>query len=77
VTLGSSPPTYKALLFGSGAARVTNPLAEPGDRESPDMGVVMAVGTGLLFCGMERTGGKGGGGMCGFRVCPLAPGGPS
>lgn len=63
MTRGSSPPTYSALLLGSGAALVTNPLAEFGDSESPDNGVVIAVGIGLLFCGIERIG-TGGGGMC-------------
>lgn len=73
MTRGSSPPTYRALLLGSGAALVTNPLAEPGDKESPDI----AVGIGLLFCGIERVGGMGGGGMCELCAWPLAPGGPS
>src|SRR3569833_176612 len=64
VTRGSRPPTYRALLFGSGAARRAKgppllggmmPLLSP-----LPMGDVMAVGMGLLFCGMCR----GGGGMC-------------
>jgi hypothetical protein len=66
VTLGSSPPTYKALLFGSGAARRAKPPALPGDRtppfSPPDIGDVIAVGMGFVFCGMI-TGGRGGGGM--------------
>ncbi len=49
VTRGSSPPTYNALLFGSGAARRTNPPELVGDSMSPDMGEVIAVGIGLLF----------------------------
>ena len=67
VTLGSRPPTYRARLLGSGAARRTKLLdAEPGDiipDESAPPGDVMAVGIGLLFCGIT-TGGNGGGGMC-------------
>jgi hypothetical protein len=67
VTLGSSPPTYKARLLGSGAARRTKLLdAEPGDIipvESAPPGEVMAVGIGFVFCGMT-TGGSGGGGIC-------------
>lgn len=66
VTLGSKPPTYSALLLGSGAARRTELFEEePGDNmpaRSPPPGEVIAVGIGLLFCGMT-TGGKGGGGM--------------
>ena len=66
VTLGSSPPTYNARLFGSGAARRTKlPEPEEGDSipvESPP-GDVMAVGMGFVFCGIT-TGGSGGGGMC-------------
>lgn len=42
VTRGSSPPTYSALLFGSGAARLTCPPALVGERMS-----VSSVGTGL------------------------------
>lgn len=65
VTLASSPPTYSARLFGSGAARRIK-LAEPelGDiipAESPP-GEVTAVGIGLLLWGMT-TGGSDGGGM--------------
>src|SRR5579871_898461 len=66
VTLGSSPPTYKARLLGSGAARRANPPALPGDKTPPfslpDIGDVMAVGIGLVFWGMI-TGGSGGGGI--------------
>ena len=66
MTLGSRPPTYRARLFGSGAARRTKlPEPDEGDNipfESPP-GDVMAVGIGLVFCGMT-TGGSGGGGMC-------------
>lgn len=62
VTRGSSPPTYNARLFGSGAARRTKPPALPGDIIPPDIGDVMAVGIGFVFCGMT-TGGRGGGGM--------------
>ena len=65
MTLGSRPPTYSARLFGSGAARRTKlPEPDEGDNipfESPP-GDVMAVGIGLVFCGMT-TGGSGGGGM--------------
>lgn len=67
VTLGSKPPTYNARLFGSGAARRTELLEDdPGDSRpagSSPPGEVIAVGIGLLFCGIT-TGGKGGGGMC-------------
>jgi hypothetical protein len=65
VTLGSKPPTYKARLLGSGAARRTNPPALEGDRTLPvpDIGEDIAVGIGLVFCGM-MTGGSGGGGIC-------------
>jgi hypothetical protein len=63
VTLGSNPPTYKALLFGSGAARRTKPPPDVGEvMPVADMGEVMAVGIGFVFCGM-MTGGRGGGGM--------------
>jgi hypothetical protein len=62
VQRGSSPPTYSARLFGSGAARRTYPPALVGDIILPDMGEVMAVGIGFVFCGMT-TGGRGGGGM--------------
>lgn len=65
VTLGSNPPTYRARLFGSGAARrIKLPEPDEGDSipaESPP-GDAIAVGMGLLFCGIT-TGGKGGGGM--------------
>jgi hypothetical protein len=40
-----------------------------GDRISPVNGDVIAVGIGLLFWGMT-TGGRGGGGICGF-IWPL------
>lgn len=63
VTRGSRPPTYKALLFGSGAARRTKPPALVGDIILPDMGEVIAVGIGFVFCGIA-TGGRGGGGIC-------------
>mgnify|MGYP006950200819 CR=1 FL=1 len=71
VTLGSSPPTYRALLFGSGAARRTYPPALVGDIiATPDMGEVMAVGIGLVFWGII-TGGRGGGGMWDWLPWPL------
>ena len=86
VTLGSSPPTYKARLFGSGAARRTKlPEPEDGDIMPPESppGDATAVGIGLVFCGMT-TGGSGGGGMCAglpwpfvvallYGSCPGAP----
>lgn len=63
VTRGSTPPTYRALLFGSGAARRTNPPAEVGEvTPETDIGEVIAVGIGLVFCGII-TGGRGGGGI--------------
>ena len=72
MTLGSNPPTYNARLFGSGAARRMKLLvADPGDpipEESPS--AVIAVGLGLLFCGIT-TGGSGGGGMWAGLLCPL------
>lgn len=73
VTLGSRPPTYRARLFGSGAARRTK-LPEPDDgdiipAESPP-GDVMAVGIGFVFCGIT-TGGRGGGGIWAGFACPL------
>jgi hypothetical protein len=49
VTRGSRPPTYNALLFGSGAALRTKPPELVGDSTSPDDGEVIAVGMGLLF----------------------------
>ena len=49
MTRGSRPPTYNALLFGSGAARRTNPPELVGDKTSPEDGEVIAVGMGLLF----------------------------
>ena len=56
VTLGSSPPTYSALLLGSGAARRGPPLI--GEvRSSPPRAEVTADGSGLLFCGMLSGGG--------------------
>jgi hypothetical protein len=58
-TRGSSPPTYKARLFGSGAARRTEPPALPGDNIPPaEKGDDMPE----LFCGI-MTGGRGGGGI--------------
>lgn len=65
MTLGSRPPTYNARLFGSGAARRTNPPALSGDITPPfsPIGDVIAVGIGFVFCGMI-TGGSGGGGIC-------------
>ena len=66
MTLGSKPPTYRARLFGSGAARRIDPPALEGDIKPPeklDIGDVIAVGIGLLFWGMT-TGGSGGGGIC-------------
>lgn len=49
-------------MFGSGAARRTYPPAFVGDIIFPDIGDVIAVGIGLVFCGIT-TGGSGGGGM--------------
>jgi hypothetical protein len=74
VTLGSRPPTYRALLFGSGAARRTNPPALSGDITPPfsPIGDVTAVGIGFVFWGMI-TGASGGGGMCEGFVWPLWP----
>lgn len=67
VTLGSKPPTYRARLFGSGAARRIRLLElDEGDiipLESPPTGDVIAVGKGFVFCGIT-TGGSGGGGIC-------------
>lgn len=65
MTLGSRPPTYSARLFGSGAARRTNPPALSGDITPPfsPIGEVIAVGIGFVFCGII-TGGRGGGGIC-------------
>ena len=64
VTLGSSPPTYKARLFGSGAARRTTPPAEAGVSRPAEFipGDDTDVGRGFVFCGIT-TGGSGGGGI--------------
>ena len=65
MTRGSKPPTYNALLFGSGAARrgVYPPALLVGESTPPDMGELIAVGMGFVFWGM-MTGASGGGGMC-------------
>ncbi len=72
MTLGSRPPTYRALLFGSGAARRTNPPALSGDITPPfsPIGDVIAVGMGFVFWGII-TGGSGGGGMWDGLLWPL------
>ena len=61
VTLWSRPPIYKALLFGSGAALLTDPPGVAGDKipsGKPGNTVVpSAVGMGLLFWGIT-TGGR-------------------
>ena len=65
-TFGSKPPTYRARLLGSGAARRTEPPADDGGIMPValfEKGDGTAIGIGLLFCGMT-TGGSGGGGMC-------------
>lgn len=63
-------------MLGSGAARLANGPPEDGDMmpgSTPDMGDEMALGIGLLFCGMW----SGGGGMCpGFPPGP-PPGPPT
>jgi len=54
VTLGSRPPTYNALLFGSGAERRTELLPDPDEGDKLEFkswlpGDVIAVGIGLVF----------------------------
>jgi hypothetical protein len=59
VTRGSKPPTYNDRLFGSGAALRRKPPALPGDMTPCPLfiGEEIAVGIGLVFCGMFNGGG--------------------
>ena len=69
VTLGSSPPTYNALLFGSGAARLMLPPALIGDMMVlRSIGPLTSLGTMLLLWGMLR-----GGGICGCEPFSKPP----
>lgn len=53
VTRGSRPPTYRALLLGSGAARRGKGPPLEGDMIwSPDIGELTAVGIGFVLGGM-------------------------
>ena len=75
VTRGSRPPTYSARLFGSGAARRTNPPALCGDIICcPSfMGDSITPGIGFVLGGTSMVRGIAGGGMWDVPGAP-APG---
>jgi hypothetical protein len=66
VTLGSSPPIYRARLFGSGAARRRKPAEPLGDKRLPPLpsGDVTPGCIALEALGILIGGGIGGGGRC-------------